>query len=420
MDKIKRAPCQRELEDAQKLADYLPKIFSSDIFKSLIGADIKENKNIYSTIGGWTMAYAIATRDFSEDGLVSLLKQFEDKPQLLRERGFASYDFYRKMALEQIALVLKEQVLQEKNVEKLNNLSIMEEILIKMQENCSNNGFYTHSFSGALVEGIEGQGLDISQELFKEELEVLKPLGKSVWKSGSLCLTPASETTFSFAMNNAPERILAGILNDGGAVQRLDGETNYDYFVRRLEKRFDTQRSVLPSDEVELAKLRDSALRICEFYGTAQKSGIAIIPNGVFRDRFEPTKFKMPAVVLTGAPLYDENKSKEEFGIDEQLFRRIKEFRNKEVRGSAELDVRELFDEASAAAQSNGKGKQWSTVVEKEFFDVMGVLLDNEGDGFGLEVEGGKIPREHFAISAVPCVSHLTCAKSYEQRQMDR
>ena len=81
---------------------------------------------------------------------------------------------------------------KEIGIEKIPTIGEKTTIVNLVATRNRNNQFYTHCFPGALYGTVKQNGLDISNEMFKEELGLLEKYFKTGFKTGKSYLKPTS------------------------------------------------------------------------------------------------------------------------------------------------------------------------------------------------------------------------------------
>ena len=406
---VVRQPDQQIVQDSAKLSTWLTRAMSSDLLKTMLGTDYENNRKTYNSIGGILINYGIATRDFSD---IAIEKIFSE----IKKSGLG-------VASSLIADFHKQNISMPADT---STITVMEEVLRRVEENCHDNGFYTHSFNGALIPAINENGLDMSQEMFSEEYRKFD-WADSVHAKGALCLTPPSSTTFYYT-HDVPERLLAGPLNVSNADvhTRRNGESTHEYYKRRLDTRLewashrlgarddDPTKANKPIDvfgEAGVEDLRQAGMRMVDFYAEPVTAGIAIIPKQIFENHDKRAEPCMYGEIVRNLASY---KYKENaLGLSPELLEKIK--KHDRYRKTDRTLAKILYSQVFSEVIANGKLQEFQKLIEGAFISDIKFRTDLEsGDGYGIVVEGGKVPSDYFSISVVPEIDSVTAAKQIE------
>ena len=440
---IAKEPSQEEKLASQKMAEYIEKITKHPNFIAGLGDDFATNRTWYSAVGGALVNYATSTGDYSKSGadgvLKDMLKNREDFKSLSEEQKkdewsrhtqeeFNNYnkELIEKSMLKQIAMQVKRQL----DTTGMDNIDSMEEIIKTVKSN-QENGFYTHSFNGALLDNVDKDGLDISQETFQEEYSGVLKDSMPTSTQGELCLTPASQASFNYTYD-VPERFVWGPLGGlDNSMSQEKSESLEDFYKRRLEKRIQT----LKMDGTQANEFRQAVLKMIDFYAKPKTAGIAVVPrsilgqeklvssqyqweemqkpidirNKILNEILEPRKvikanyqeyladpknFYQEIVkedIIKGDPLE----------LGEELQEELRNLRNNNSNGNK---VKDIFNKIPSS-------DKYKNICEKHFFWELEKHTNAgfyAGDHEGIKIKGGKIPREYFAVAEVPQIDHLT------------
>lgn len=409
-----------ENNDAKKITDYLNNIYNSNAFKSMFGIDFDENQTLFEVVSGDILKYVIATRNFDFENIEWIINQAKNmKKDLTVDKLSGNNMFFNEIIIPKIYADLKQKHCSESNdiIENMNT------ILAILSENVNENGFFTHSFNGALIESIEKNGLDISQELFKEEYATLEVLGKTPWTKSNLCLTDPSKTSFVYC-TLSPEKLYAGPLKGTQDVERdPKDKTDADFLLRKFryavenKKCFTSDDYGKANDEIEGKKLKDilsaeeynklieAGEKICNFYGKASNAGIALIPKKKVK---KTTTFKanIETSVILKLSFSELNNLNEE---------------NKLLINLYKDDMKNLIDNSKILFECvlpdiSADPEFYRDVITSSFKSSVNQIFGNEAQaGWGVVVESGKVPREDFEILIVSTPFQITLEKINEK-----
>ena len=442
---IAKEPTQEDKATSQRMAEYIKKFTKHQSFMAGLGSDFATNRTWFSAVGGSLVNYATSTGDYSKSGVNRVLgemlksrasfktlsedqKKDEWSQHTQEEFNHHNKDLIEKSMLKQIAMQVKGQL----DTTGMDNIDSMEEIIKTVKSN-QEKGFYTHSFNGALLGDVDKNGLDISQELFKEEYSGVLKDSMPITAQGELCLTPASQASFNYTYD-VPERFVWGPLGglDSGMSQEK-GESLEDFYKRRLEKRIEKLNF---QDKGKADEFRQAVLKMIDFYAKPKTAGIAVIPRSILgqeklvSSRYQWEEMQKPINIrdkildeileprkvikanyqeyLADPKNFNQEIVKEDIvkgdplGLGDELQEQLQNLRSSD---SSEGNTKDIFNKIPPS-------DKYKNICEKHFFWELEKHTNTgfyAGDHEGIKIKGGKIPREHFSIAEVPQIDHLTC-----------
>lgn len=164
-----------------EIAKQIENIFNNNNFIELFNKSntIDEKLHTYSTLPTILIYYYIITNDTNYD---ELIKKYNND---------SIFSFYKKEIKNKIDFL---------NIDLNKVISKIEDVY----KLCSSNRFYTHSFSGALYNSINEKGININDELFKNEYSILNEIIPN--KEHKITYNELSPNTFDNALYS-PRRL---------------------------------------------------------------------------------------------------------------------------------------------------------------------------------------------------------------------
>lgn len=383
-----------DLFSADELAEYIERFFSNDKVKNLITSakNINQGRIIYSFLGEFLTSYATATGDFSNEGIETVADNFEKHQSILERKelpklGEASEDpkisLFKASVLPMIVEHWKEKLGKKDNL----SLRDMAEISNALAFQCSNNRFMSHSFNGALLPIINEKGLDINNEMFRDEFKTLAKISQSPYKTGELMFCELSSASFGYAVRS-PERLWMTI-KQPELLQR-NNETVGEFARRNAKAMIQDNEGFLTRSES--AEVLESANKIINFYYSDAKNCISLINQKVdvpYRDSNGPiisNLINLPNKITLS--LSDEDKAR---------YRDCKLSKKEERLDKFDKflpDLKERYPDLKSSVEA---------VENASFHDnLMRYGLNNfmhEGYSDGYKIPSGKIERKNLSIA---------------------
>ena len=344
--------------------------------------------------------YAISTGDICEDSIIRISKNFIDK--------MSTYDHLQQSKVEDKTGKSSKEVLFENIVmpeiiqkwgTKLNlnrqlSLKDFSQILSAVSLQSQNNEFRTHSFNSAILPYVEQNGLDISRELFKEELEDFATVGCQPFKTGVLNTCELSQSTFGYA-SIVPERIRNTFTFGDLHLSKQENETLASYLKRNVDVKLEKNNILDDSRKLEM---RTNAYKIIDFYYGHTLASVAVIKEkkALITQPLESRNSMLSALsTFLNKPETQKIFMKLTQSCREQL---ITLSRSRDPHAIEKLD--EVFDNART------ESLEQEQIIQQIKSFICGYALCRRGLnnftqslGTGYDVAGGKIDRSQFAIA---------------------
>lgn len=225
---------------ADDMADFISRAFSSDSVRKMLKEEdsLYHAEELFQKFGNVLQAYASSTGDLYDDSIKSLAEDMQKHKDILRK----PFDNSKKLEAEQIYFgkyVMPKIIdfyCKKNNISQPLTISDTLKVMAAVENNSKNNRFKTHSFNGSLLPEIKKNGLDISNEMFKEEYRVLASANMmQPYQKGNLLFCELSKASFGYALR-APERLVMS-LSRYGHEQQNDQTTN-SYLLEAIEKNY--------------------------------------------------------------------------------------------------------------------------------------------------------------------------------------
>ena len=367
----------------QEMSNYLNMALNSTIFQKIISSCKSRNhaNNVFMKLGNALAKYYISTMDNSLEGVELVCDLF------VKEYLNNSFD-------ESFMSLLISQNAKLSGIQTKPTIGEMVNIVELIRTRNLSNPFCTHCFPGALYDAVSESGLDISCELFQEELALLERYYKTGYKVGKLCYCELSDASLSYATGNIPERIkfALGVLNSG------EYDNKYEWYLNSFKNNLSVLLKEQKIDYSEYQKLFLAGKKVIDFYCASQETCIAIFRDkNVFnyQDRFKFLRHIHLDNNLRGT--FIGNK------ITELLSRCQKEpDKITQILAQGLLELENISPDLKNV---------FISIVEKQLLDYLlkvGVKNYMHG-GFadGYEVESGKMTTDEFSIVKCKCPSDL-------------
>ena len=388
----------------EDIARYIKRIYASNEMRTLskTGKSFDNVKHDSSLLAEFLVQYAISTGDLSSLSISKISKKFLERQEDFVKLTKSQCDIKTGKKAKQI--LFEDIVLPEVTNTWAKRLDIKEPYKIKdlmqiaqvagLQSN--NNVFHTHSFNSAILDEVEENGLNISKELFKEELKAFAPIGNQPYKTGVLNTCELSNASFSYA-SIVPERvknILSG--NSGAKEGQGEDETTKEFLTRCVKSNLDENTGLSSSQKNKM--LSDSE-KIIDFYYGHQSASIAIIKQNEQITTKKPNAENM----LVGALSAFKSKP-----ITSRMYMKLPlEYRQKLNGVLLNKNRTEAINDLDTIInQIRGQNPEYEGIVDNILSYIFGdafcrVSLNNfmQSFGDGYDIEEGKIDRDKFAIA---------------------
>lgn len=250
----------------QEMSNYLNMTFNSEIFQKIISScrNYSSANDVFAKLGNALAKYYISTMDNSIEGISLVCNLFVK--EYLNNRFDELFMDLLIDRCSQMSGLDREPTISEK-------VTIVEQISNRNLQNM----FYTHCFPGALYEIVSTNGLDISNELFKDELSLLEKHFKTAYKVGKLCYCEFSSASLSYATYNVPERINFAL----GGITREEGSNKYEWYLNSFKNNLSLLLKERKITQNEFLVMFEAGKRIIDFYCLNQNSCIAVFRNPI-------------------------------------------------------------------------------------------------------------------------------------------
>lgn len=382
--------------DPQDLADYIETVYNNESFRTFLLS--KKTKDICeqttNRLSDILVKYYLATGDNRESSIESIIESFASHPVDYRNiSGINDVKFhqFRYGAYPFIVDYWKKELGMEEA-----SFVDMQEILTVAATHSSLNAFETHSFNGALKKSVERNGLNINNELFKNNFEYLSRMTSSVYETGNLYVCPLSEGSWGY-MHHSPERLWMTI--GSSSITREVGETDNEFAKRSFDDVLAKNAGIYEESYLDTARVLGEEM--IDFYTQSDDVCMAIRRRGnpSVEECYERNSeliggklnygFQLPYALQRAFP--------------RELVTKLNgiALRGNQV-GTIE-DIERIIEEMKLA--SPGKIDALDSFVEHVFSANMATYSVSNymhvGNADGLKIEGGYLPRESFALATI-------------------
>ena len=388
------------LLENEDIASYIESIYLSQEMVELSkqGKSFKGVKQDSSILAEFLVRYAIATGDLSSESISKISKKFLERQEDFAKLTLSKCNIKTGKAAKQILfedVVIPEIVdvwAKKVGIKEPYKLKDQSKIASMVALQSQNNEFRTHSFNSAILEDVEKNGLDISKELFKDELQAFMPVGTQAYKSGVLNTCELSEASFGYA-SIVPERV-KNILSSGHDDQQVD-ETRHEYLTRCIDENL-ANSNLSP---LQKSKLKADSKKIIDFYYGHESASIAIIrQNNKINSTFRNCNPNMVSALSDFI----------RFPATQKMFNNLPADYRQKIKGlltgrDANDAIKQLDMIFEEIRQNNPECGQiinniTSYVAGSVFCSkALNNFLQSTGTGFN--IEGGRIDRNKFAIA---------------------
>lgn len=382
--------------DPQDLADFIEKVYKNETFRAfLLGQRTKGRcEQTTDRLSDLLVKYYLATGDDSEKQIEAIVESFASHPVDYRNIGGPNDVKYHNFRYGVYPFVVD----YWKNELGKDELSFadVQEIITIVATHSAINTFETHSFNGALKESVETNGLNINNEMFKDNFEYLSRMTSSAYEVGNLYVCNLSESSWGY-MHHSPERLWMTI--GSSDIVRESGETDNAFAKRSLDDVLAKHVGVYEENYLDEARVR--AEEMIDFYTQSDDVCMAIRRKGTpnIEASYANSEERVKRMLIYG------------FGLPGNIQRYFpKELTSKlndivlhgGDRGTLQ-DIEDLINEMKLA--SPDKAEKLDLFIEQVFsanmatYGVTNYMHPGNSDGF--KIEGGYLPRESFALATV-------------------
>jgi hypothetical protein len=391
------------------LAEYIEKVYNNATFREFLLSC--RNKGLCeqttNRLSDILVKYYIATGDDSDKSIETIVSSYRDNPVDMRNISGANdikFHQFRHAAYPFIIDYWKKELGKEEL-----SFSDIQEIMIIVSTQSYINRFDTHSFNGALKDKVESEGLNINNEMFRENYEYLSSIAGSAYSVGNLYLCNLSESSWGY-MHHSPERLWMTI--GSYSVTREPGETDNEFAKRNLDDVLSRYVGLYDEKYLETAKVLGDEM--IDFYTKSDDVCIAICRKG--RADVEAA-YQRSEETITGRLNYAfQLPYKFQRAFPREL---VQQLNNIAIEGDKEgrlEDIERIINEMMTA--SPDKADFLREYVENVFSSNMATYSVNNymhaGASDGIRVEGGVLPREAFALATIKDPS-----REYDLRGVD-
>ena len=370
----------------QELSNYMNNLFNSPYFQQVVNYQ----QSLFTVLGNLLTKYYISTHDDSEESIKYLCMAYIT---CLKEKR----NFTEEIYIPYIFKKIREELQLEEPLSLLERVKIA--YLLKER---NINKFYIHSFPGALYEEVKTNGLDISKELFQQELSLLERTSRTSYKKGVLCYCELSEASLSYATSGMPERVKFA----------LDIKTDNDIdlpkkeYYRKLFQRSITSKIKEGTLKKEVApSYIDIGLRVLDFYTSSDESCIAIFQTRESKKVIPLEDFINSFMKIN---LYEISKTT----IGAEIIKRLENITDP-IKYIEELDL--ILIELT---NTNPLLKEiLEIIIDQKLEEIVKHIsipnLEHGGFADGYEIEGGKLSPRDFSLVKFPTPREM----KYKQTQ---
>lgn len=363
----------------EEMASYLNLAYNSENFIKIVSSAKNEgNATLYfQKLGNAIAKYYISTGDNTLEGINAVCNLFM--------QSYLNGTFDDKF----MELIIS-KCAKDIGIEKTPTIGEKTTIVNLVATRNINNQFYTHCFPGALYNTVKQNGLDISNEMFKEELGLLEKYFKTGFKTGKLCYCELSEASLSYANQSVPERVKFAL---GGNIL-FAKETKHESFLFSLRNNLIqlVQVGKLRKDDFNTVYM--AGKKLIDFYCQSENSAIAVFRNN------RPTRENNSLKLFNG------------FLVDSSI-------RNTLFANKLQKILMACQNNPNNMAKILDEGLEELEKIFPEFKQLAEKVLNNElifqmkiravanfmhgGYADGYEIESGKLLPTEFAITVCPC-----------------
>lgn len=399
----------------EDLAEYISRAFDNEYIEQLT-LDSKSRFELFgqlTELSRFIFTYATSTSDLSQESLNTILNDFVNHKDELEDKdlvyGGNKSALLKKYFGNYILPVIENNYKKEHGIEGPLSLIDYNNIYKEMATNSKSNEFFTHSFSGALLDEISENGLDAKGEKFKDELRFLSYFGfKTPYNRGKLHITELSYQTIGYALQ--PSERARMVLTSKTDLREDDNETSLEYYNRVIES-----LKIEDCDEEDLETIKEYLTEINNFYFSNNKSCIAVI------EKEEKPKDDTYILPLFRHVLSNRYKYQELLESDE-TFKAIYEKTDSALKEGSDKSIEILELLANYMHAKYEGSKETATLdqtIKDEFIGMVITCATNHfevANGEGYTVDSGHISPDKFAIATItnPLIYYPRHKKSKE------
>lgn len=362
----------------EMLASYLTTVYQNENVRKIISSAQSEGgaSSYFQKLGNALAKYYISTGDNTLEGINNVCNLFI---QTYMNKTFD--DQFMEMIIDKCA--------EDMGIARKPTIGEKAAIVNLVANRNFNNSFCTHCFPGALYPEVAQNGLDISNEMFKEELSLLEKYFKTGFKTGKLCYCELSEASLSYATQNVPERVKFA-LGSGILFTKDNKVDSFLFSFRNNLIRLVENGSLSKNDYY---KVFEAGKKLIEFYCANEQSAIAIFRNDRRRQDYSISLFDNYSLDATFRGTF----------VEQKILEIIKKCQDAPNRMST------IIDEGLSELESiSPKLKEIAEGIlnERLNYKMKNMAVKNYmhgGYADGHEVESGKLLPSEFAITVCPC-----------------
>lgn len=387
----------------EQLAAYIQSIYESKKFQELMLSQknlglVKQRSNM---IAHFCALYFLSTGDSSPEAIeraLALIEEYleeEEEKERADQLRMDALTFNVNVFAETVGGLIIDYHSHALGCNPILTTGDMLKVLNAINEQAKSSNFKTHAFSGALYDAVNKEGLDVSHEMFKNELDLLGAIGISApFSADSLMTCELSEQTFENC-HVAPERIDMMFAPQGA---QKDDEPRGEFLKRGLR---DKVKAAKVSEDQKQQYI-DAGDKIIDFYSQPTSSCIAIIdgkPSPII-DRTKsmliylttlPEKVKAYAPAEMQHEMDEANRAVNDRNLsDEERLSRVAQY----------IDKWRSTEGPLSEVVRNAKEEAFYKTLSHHCLETLDL-----SNAAGEPVQGGKINREEMAIANIqdPC-----------------
>lgn len=363
----------------EEMTSYLNLAYNSEIFNRIVSSAKSEGTaaSYFQKVGNAIAKYYISTGDNTLEGINDVCNLF------MQSYLNGSFD-------DKFMELIISKCAKEIGMEKTPTIGEKTTIVNLVATRNLNNHFYTHCFPGALYGTVKQNGLDISNEMFKEELGLLEKYFKTGFKTGKLCYCELSEASLSYATQSVPERVKFAL---GGSIL-FTKETKYESFLFSFRNNLIQLVQVGKLAKDDFYTVYSAGKKLIDFYCKNENSAIAVFrKNTPKRENYLINLFKRFAVDSSIRNTFFANK----------LQMILIDCQNNPNNMAKILDdglneLEKIFPDFKQVAE---KVLNDELIFQMKIHAVANFMHGGYADGY--EIESGKLLPSEFAITICPC-----------------
>ena len=378
------------------LARYIELVYSNDSFRTfLLGCRSKGTcEQTTDRLSDLLVKYYLATGDGREESIEKIVSSFASNPvnyQNVSGPNDVKFHNFRHAVYPFVIDYWKEYLGKDEL-----SFKDLEEILIIAGTHSSINRFDTHSFNGALRERVEREGLNINNEMFRDNYEYLSRMTSSAYEVGNLYVCNLSESSWGY-MHHSPERLWMTI--SSGSMKREAGESDNEYAKRSFDDVLSKYVGIYDDQYLETAKVLGDEM--IDFYTQSDDVCMAICRKGEpdVEQAYEKSVDMITRRLNYGFKLpYSLQRS-----FPRELVSKLNGIGMRGEKAGSLEDIERIIEEMKVA--SPDKVRELEEFVINVFSANMATYsvsnYMHEGMSDGIKIQGGVLPRESFALATM-------------------